>query len=244
MGNAQARAAVSPDGVDVDSRLFWERYAQREVSDHSLMNLEPDAERSRQKFEYELGQIVPWLPRRPDRMIDLGAGVGLWTVAFAGHARRVVAVEREPRFVHALRDRVRQDRLWNVDVVAADVAELELAADSVDVIFLSGVSLYLSDARYGELLAAAATWLRPGGRLIHRDAIGVRGRYELRRKFSDRLDEHYSAIYRELGELRAMHAREGLQRSHWQFMYPDDSAGNRWQETRLQFAIYEKGSEA
>ena len=110
-------------------------------------------------------------------------------------------------------------------------------------VFLSGVSLYLSDARYELLVRSIGTWLRPGGRLIHRDSIGVNGRYELKRKFSDRLDEHYSAIYREQNELRALHARAGLHRRHWEFMYPDGSNGNRWQETRLQFAIYEKGSE-
>ena len=62
-------------------------------------------------------------------MLDLGAGTGRLTAELARTARRVVAVELDPRLAERLRGR------WpNVEVVEADVREVELPSEPFRVV--------------------------------------------------------------------------------------------------------------
>jgi 23S rRNA (adenine-N6)-dimethyltransferase len=64
-----------------------------------------------------------------DLVLDLGAGTGRLTAELARAARRVVAVELDPRLAHRLRGR------WeNVAVVEADAREVELPCERFRVV--------------------------------------------------------------------------------------------------------------
>lgn len=67
--------------------------------------------------------------RRDDVVLDLGAGRGRLTAALSGHARRVVAVELDPRWAACLRGR------WpDVDVVEGDATLVPLPAEPFRVV--------------------------------------------------------------------------------------------------------------
>src|SRR5947209_5485905 len=63
------------------------------------------------------------------RVIDIGAGPGYAATDLAeivGRTGQVVAVERSPKFVQALRERTRSQRLTNIEI-----HELDLMADNL-----------------------------------------------------------------------------------------------------------------
>jgi len=72
-------------------------------------------------------RIYATLPR-PDRetWIEIGAGHGEMTALLAEHARRLIAIEGDELLVPGLRERAAREWL-NVEVVAGDVLELDLA---------------------------------------------------------------------------------------------------------------------
>jgi 2-polyprenyl-3-methyl-5-hydroxy-6-metoxy-1,4-benzoquinol methylase len=122
------------------------------------------------------------------RVLDVGAGIGTFTTLAAGRARSVTALEPDPVFAARLRERF--ESVPGVDVVQADVTDLDLSgrAGTFDSIICFNVLEHVADdelalRRFHDLLA-------PGGSLLllvpaHRwlvspfdRAVGHERRYE------------------------------------------------------------------
>lgn len=72
-----------------------------------------------------LGRMVSYAGiSSKDQVLEIGAGIGNLTRLLAGRSRRVIAIERDRRFVKALRERLK-DRS-NVKIVHGDVLRVEL----------------------------------------------------------------------------------------------------------------------
>jgi arsenite methyltransferase len=103
-------------------------------------------------------------------VIDLGCGGGIDTILAARRSDqgRVVAVDTLPemceRTTHAIREAGVADR---VEVVNAEMEDLPVEDDSIDVVISNGV-INLSP-RKSRALAEAARVLRPGGRFCVSD---------------------------------------------------------------------------
>lgn len=98
---------------------------------------------------------------------DLGCGTGALTAALAPRVKKVVGVDRSSAMLQAARRRT--ERLRNVELHEADLAQLPLAAGSCDAALLVLVLAYQEDP--GPVLAEARRILRPGGRLVVVDAV-------------------------------------------------------------------------
>jgi 16S rRNA (adenine1518-N6/adenine1519-N6)-dimethyltransferase len=61
-----------------------------------------------------------------ETVVEIGAGFGALTVALAERARRVIAVERDPALIGALRAEILARGISNVDILAADILKLDL----------------------------------------------------------------------------------------------------------------------
>ncbi len=100
------------------------------------------------------------------QVADLGAGGGYFTFRLAdavGPTGRVYAVDVDPDMLGYLRDRVRDEKRANIEVVEAAEDDSRLPASSVDLIFLCNTYHHLSDRRaYFDALRAR---LRSGGRI-------------------------------------------------------------------------------
>jgi ubiquinone/menaquinone biosynthesis C-methylase UbiE len=114
-------------------------------------------------------------PKPSDACVDLGAGTGFVTSALAPLVSSVLAVDISPAMTESLAERAAEAGLGNVRTEVADLAELRLPPASADLIVSNYALHHLRDADKRALVAEAARWLRPGGRLVVADMMFGRG---------------------------------------------------------------------
>ncbi|HVB27410.1 MAG TPA: methyltransferase domain-containing protein [Mycobacteriales bacterium] len=114
-------------------------------------------------------------PRASDVCVDLGAGTGFLTMALAPEVASVLAVDISPAMTAALDEMVRDRGIQNVSSRVADLTELTLPDDSVDLVVSNYALHHLIDADKRALVGRAARWVRPGGRLVVADMMFGRG---------------------------------------------------------------------
>jgi ubiquinone/menaquinone biosynthesis C-methylase UbiE len=115
-------------------------------------------------------------PEPTDACVDLGAGTGFVTTALAPLVSSVRAVDISGVMAASLAERAARDGLHNVSVEVSDLREFQLPPASVDLVVSSYALHHLVDADKQALVARAARWLRPGGRLVIADMMFGRGR--------------------------------------------------------------------
>lgn len=115
-------------------------------------------------------QYVAWLTRvvRPflgDRVIEIGAGIGNLSGRLMSKRTRYVASEKDPLYLHALRNRFLKTPNVQVEVLnpekPSDYAPL---AGQFDTVICANILEYAADPV--ELMRSARTLLAPGGRLV------------------------------------------------------------------------------
>jgi SAM-dependent methyltransferase len=106
-------------------------------------------------------------------VLDIGAGVGTFALAMAGHCRSMIAVDVSPAMVAALRDRVAATGAGaaNVRVERAGFLSLPDDVGSVDAVYTRNVLHQLPDLWKLVALRNVAGVLRPGGVLVLHDLI-------------------------------------------------------------------------
>ena len=214
-------------------REFWERrarlYGQICVDSITLFETNPEVIEQRVRFERE--HIVPVLDLEPSmRVLDLGCGPGRWTSYLAPRCARVVAVDYSRGMVEAARLQVPKEHLHKVEFVVQSAAGFH-RAEQFDLILMLGLVVCLDDVQTAHTFRNAASMLAPGGRLISKESIGLLGRFEIRDKYSEVLQEKYTATYRSDEEFKALFADNGLRVVSEEFIYPMDSKARRFAET-------------
>jgi ubiquinone/menaquinone biosynthesis C-methylase UbiE len=99
------------------------------------------------------------------RCAELGAGAGsmaLWLADQVGDQGSVMAVDRDVTLLKHLEDRS------NVTVVETSIEDLDLPADSLDLIHTRNVLMHIDEA--DQLMARLVANLRPGGVLLFEEA--------------------------------------------------------------------------
>ncbi len=114
-------------------------------------------------------------PEPADECVDLGAGTGFVALALAPLAGSVLAVDISPVMARSLAGRAAEAGLRNVRTEVADLRTVRLPAASTDLIVSSYALHHLRDADKRALVAEAASWLRPGGRIVIADMMFGRG---------------------------------------------------------------------
>jgi len=114
-------------------------------------------------------------PKPSDACVDLGAGTGFVTTALAPLVSWVVTVDVSSAMAAALTERAAEDGLRNVSAEVKDLREFQLPAASVDLVVSSYALHHFSNRDKRVLVAQAARWLRPGGRLVIADMMFGRG---------------------------------------------------------------------
>ena len=114
--------------------------------------------------------LAAGLSERPT-VIDLGAGTGQFTLAVAGHAARVVAVDVSPEMLARLEANVSQAGATNVECVRAGFLTYEHAGKPADLVYTRYALHHLPDFWKAIALARAAAMLAPGGLLRLWDVV-------------------------------------------------------------------------
>jgi len=127
-------------------------------------------------FEHLLRDLIDVASPRPaDSCVDLGAGTGFVTMALAPLVSSVLAVDISPAMASALAEQAAAVGLANVSTQVADLVEFQLPPASTDLVVSSYALHHLVDPDKRALVARAAQWLRPGGRLVIGDMMFGRG---------------------------------------------------------------------
>ena len=126
------------------------------------------------------GQVLEALiqlasPKPTDACVDLGAGTGFVTTALAPRVSSVLAVDISTAMAASLDERAAQDGIRNVSTQVSDLREFDLPPASADLVVSSYALHHLLDPDKRILVARAARWLRPGGRLVIADMMFGRG---------------------------------------------------------------------
>jgi SAM-dependent methyltransferase len=124
-------------------------------------------------FEDAAETLATKLPPPGPRILDVGAGSGVWSLAMCERtpAARVTAVDL-PDVLPGFLDRAEALGLSRrVDTIAGDFHAVELPANGFDRIVLANVLHLEPPARAKSLIAHVAPALKPGGELVVVDAL-------------------------------------------------------------------------
>ena len=110
-------------------------------------------------------------PQPPDSIVDVGAGTGLLSLAFAERASRVWAVDSSRAMGDYLRVKAASAGLQNIETVFASAVSLPFVDGVVDVVVSNYCLHELRNADKLLALAEAARVLKPNGRLVIGDMM-------------------------------------------------------------------------
>jgi SAM-dependent methyltransferase len=99
-----------------------------------------------------------------DRIADIGAGTGIYSMLFAetvGSSGAVYAVDIEPRFLKLINQRAEDNGHSNVVSVLSRTNSITLPEGSVDAVFICDTYHYFEDP--ATLMATVKSALKPGG---------------------------------------------------------------------------------
>lgn len=100
---------------------------------------------------------------RKDSVLDLGAGIGYFSIPLSAKVKEVVAVDAEPRMLKVLEQRASRGKRANVHTLVGEALSLPVPDGAFDRVFLAFV--YHELAMPALVLEECSRVLGPGGRL-------------------------------------------------------------------------------
>jgi SAM-dependent methyltransferase len=124
--------------------------------------------RNRNRFaRRRIANVFRLLPPLAGRtLIDLGCGMGTFTIEAAGQGALAVGVDPAPAAVRAASGVAAAEGAAGARFLRADAAALPLRSASADVVLAADLTEHLDDVTLARILREAARVLRPDGRLV------------------------------------------------------------------------------
>lgn len=222
---------------------FWERRARNGIAGPrvGLSNLEPDPARHERKVALERQVMDDYLaPKSGELMLDLGAGHGFWATLFAPRVAKIDCVEYSDAMVQIADSELRQRGIDNVSYHCMPAQEY-LKERNYDVVLISGLLIYLGSTEVTRLLDHLVAMTSSGSRVVLRDGTARSRNYLIDGKYSETLQDHYSAYYRTAAQYIELFEARGFRLHRHRDMFDSDSGLNKWDETVLRVYEFHRG---
>jgi ubiquinone/menaquinone biosynthesis C-methylase UbiE len=105
-------------------------------------------------------------PAGDERVLDLGAGTGLLTLALAPHVASVTALDISAAMLDRLDAHAVTEGVTNVELVTADMRSLPFDDETFDLVVSNYAFHHLADSAKELAASEARRVLRPGGRFV------------------------------------------------------------------------------
>jgi len=229
------------DSVQV--KKFWDAQAKKadQLKLEGIASLEEDAQLLEMKVSLEQTKIMSMINLAPasSYVLDLGAGTGQWALRFANLASHVVAVEYSSGMLAHAIEAARVANVENISFEHCRAQDYD-TKQLFDLIWISGLLIYLEDDECDTLIKNCSAMMVKGGQLILRDGTGTKRRHEIRNQYSEALNTSYSATYRTAEVYLSLFERHGFRVVEHSDMFPEGSQLNKWDETRLRVYQFSK----
>lgn len=214
---------------------FWTAQAKKiNVKKEGISNLEEDEALLEEKIILEYEKIFPIIEtclNKDSKVLDLGSGSGQWAYRFSPLAKSVTLVEFSEEMMGLAKNNS-TEKFNNLEFILSEAQDF-LSSEVYDLIWISGLLIYLTDQELVKLISNCRQMLALDGRLILRDGTGLDERYEISNQFSENLGHNYSATYRTSEEYIAEFIKKGFELIDHCDVFEAGSKLNKWKETRL-----------
>lgn len=231
--------------IDKDKvKKFWEYQADRlgKVPLGTLTHFEIDEKALALKIEFEKDMILKKIRLTKEmNVLDLGAGTGIWSFIFANSVKSVHAVDFSKKLIDIGTAEAKKQFVDNVKFFHERVEDFT-SDISFDIIFISGVLQYLNDPEFNTLVDRFTTYSDLDTKLFLREPTGIKSRYTIDAKYSEKLGTDYSSIYRTEEELVGPIEDVGFRLEEDMEFYNDESGLNKWDQTILRFYVFKRVS--
>lgn len=224
---------------------FWVSRAKKEkkLKHESMTNLEENNELLDLKLRLEREKVFNSITITKDMdVLDLGAGTGTWSALMAQKCKNVYAVEYIKEFTEIGRREMKDAGIENVHFINSSAQDFT-SEIQYELIFISGLFVYLNDDEATELLNNINTYSKDGTILLLRDGTSIlENRHEINNRHSDILDAYYSSIYRTASEYVDSFKNIGFDLIKDENMFEEGCKLNKFPETRLRLYVFEKNA--
>lgn len=221
---------------------FWNTRAEKYnvTKSFNVTNLEENDELQQLKVKCEEEKIGDFISSiKFDTVLDLGSGLGYWSNYFARLCKIVVAVEYSKKMTEIAKIIAEQNSVNNVVFITDNILDYT-TDDSFDLIFISGVMIYIADDEVARLQNNINKYSKEGTYLLIRDGTGFPKRYQIIDKYSETLRAEYNALYRTSSEYKKIFEEIGFSLLRDENMFDEDSPLNKWKETVLRLYLFKK----
>jgi 2-polyprenyl-3-methyl-5-hydroxy-6-metoxy-1,4-benzoquinol methylase len=160
-----------------------------------------------------------------DAVLDVGCGVGRWSLPMAAAGADVTGVDLSPSMVaEASRRAAARGLAARCRFLECDLAELDLEQRFSRIVIVTVLQHILDEQRLRSAIARLARHLRPGGRIVALEAAPTRGETSCDTGvFQARSEQYYRARFSEAG--LALRALRGVDSAPWKTRFLPRYAG-------------------
>ena len=218
-------------------KKFWENRAKKIDLKIESTNLGLTSIKEKKlkdlKIKTEWKKVNKYLTLNKQSIIlDLGGGYGEWAFKFAKKCKKVYIIDYAEGMIQKGLQEAKIKKITNIKFIHAPVQKFKTSL-KFDIIFISGLMIYLNNKEINELLKNIKKYSKPNTTIILRDGTGINKKFEIKNKFSKALKAKYNAIYRTREEYIILFKKIGFNLIKDEDMFGKKSKLNKFSETRL-----------